>query len=144
MPSNASPRAPAIWWHAQRSPPAISATGVEAAEQALDEDAYDEESLRLVMAALAAQGRSSSALALYERMRLRLADELGTSPSELTDAAHVAVLKGLPVPGILVASPQSRSSRTFWSYRSARTRRGVARRSTARSCERRRGRRWQW
>ena len=83
------------------------ATGVEAAEQALDEDAYDEESLRLVMAALAAQGRSSSALALYERMRLRLADELGTSPSELTDAAHVAVLKGLPVPGILVGSPQS-------------------------------------
>ena len=83
------------------------ATGVEAAEQALDEDAYDEESLRLLMAALAAQGRSSSALALYERMRLRLADELGTSPSELTDSAHVAVLKGLPVPGILVASPQS-------------------------------------
>ena len=83
------------------------ATGVEAAEQALDEDAYDEESLRLVMAALAAQGRSSSALAMYERMRERLADELGTSPSELTDAAQVAVLKGLPVPGILVALPQS-------------------------------------
>jgi DNA-binding SARP family transcriptional activator len=84
------------------------ATGVEAAEQALDEDAYDEESLRLVMAALAAQGRSSSALGIYERMRLRLADELGTSPSELTDAAHVAVLKGLPVPGIAVASSRSR------------------------------------
>ena len=45
------------------------ATGVEAAEQALDVDPYDEESLRLVMAALAAQGRSSSALAVYERMR---------------------------------------------------------------------------
>jgi len=86
------------------------ATGVEAAEQALDEDPYDEESLRLVMAALAAQGRSSSALAMYERMRLRLADELGTSPSELTDAAHVAVLKGLPVPAVVVASPQSRSA----------------------------------
>jgi DNA-binding SARP family transcriptional activator len=85
------------------------ATGVEAAEQALDDDAYDEESLRLIMAALAAQGRSSSALAMYERMRLRLADELGTSPSELTDAAHVAVLKGLPVRGIAVASPQSRA-----------------------------------
>jgi DNA-binding SARP family transcriptional activator len=83
------------------------ATGVEAAEQALDEDAYDEESLRLVMAALAAQGRSSSALAMYERMRLRLADELGTSPSAQTDAAHVAVLKGFPVPGIVVASSQS-------------------------------------
>ncbi len=87
------------------------ATGVEAAEQALDEDAYDEESLRLVMAALAAQGRSSSALAMYERMRARLADELGTSPSEQTDAAHVALLKGLAVPGIVVASPQSRPHR---------------------------------
>jgi DNA-binding SARP family transcriptional activator len=83
------------------------ATGVEAAEQALDEDAYDEESLRFLMAALAAQGRSSSALAMYERMRLRLADELGTSPSEPTDAAHVAVLKGLPVPGIIVSSQRS-------------------------------------
>jgi DNA-binding SARP family transcriptional activator len=86
-------------------------TGVEAAEQALDEDPYDEESLRLVMAALAAQGRSSSALAMYEHMRARLADELGTSPSEQTDAAHVALLKGLSVPGIVVASPQSRQLR---------------------------------
>ena len=87
------------------------ATGVEAAEQALDEDPYDEESLRLVMAALAAQGRSSSALAIHERMRVRIADELGTSPSELTDAAHIAVLKGLPVPGIVVGSTQSRPQR---------------------------------
>lgn len=84
------------------------ATGVEAAEQTLDEDAYDEESLRLLMAALAAQGRSSSALAAYERLRARLDDDLGTSPSAQTDAAHVAVLKGLPVPDIAVASPQSR------------------------------------
>lgn len=82
-------------------------TGVEAAEQALDADAYDEEALRLVMAAMMAQGRSSSALALYERMRQRLADEFGTSPSAATDAAHVAVLKGLPVPGIVVAAPQA-------------------------------------
>ena len=84
-------------------------TGVEAAEQALDEDPFDEESLRLVMAALAAQGRSSSALVMYERMRARLADELGTSPSEVTDAAHIAVLKGLPVSGIVVATSPSRS-----------------------------------
>ena len=82
-------------------------TGVEAAEQALDEDPYDEESLRLVMAALAAQGRSSSALAMYERMRERLADELGTSPSELTDAAQLAILKGVPVPGIAVSAQRA-------------------------------------
>ncbi len=88
------------------------ATGVEAAEQALDEDPYDEESLRLVMAALAAQGRSSSALAMYERMRARLDDELGSSPSELTTAVHIAVLKGLRVPGIVVASSRSRPRRS--------------------------------
>ncbi|MFI5285093.1 MAG: ATP-binding protein [Candidatus Dormibacteria bacterium] len=82
-------------------------TGVEAAEQALDEDPYDEESLRLVMAALAAQGRSSSALAMYERMRERLADELGTSPSELTNAAQIAVLKGVPVPGVTVSAQRA-------------------------------------
>ncbi len=90
------------------------ATGVEAAEQALDEDAYDEESLRLVMAALAAQGRSSSALAMYERMRARLADELGTSPSEQTDAAHVALLKGLSVPGHRRRVPTVASARAGW------------------------------
>ena len=84
------------------------ASGVEAAEQALDEDAYDEELLRLLMAALAAQGRSSSALAAYERLRSRLDDDLGTSPSAPTEAAQVAVLKGLPVPDIVVASAQSR------------------------------------
>jgi DNA-binding SARP family transcriptional activator len=79
------------------------ATGVEAAEQALDADPYDEDALRLAMAGLAAQGRTSSALALHEAIRAQLAEELGTSPSDETDAAHRAVLKGLPVPGIDVA-----------------------------------------
>jgi len=79
------------------------ATGVEAAEQAIDTDPYEEEALRLAMAGLAAQGRASSALALYERVRAQLADDLGTSPSDETEAAHIAVLKGLPVPGVEVA-----------------------------------------
>jgi DNA-binding SARP family transcriptional activator len=79
------------------------ATGVEAAERAIDADPYDEEALRLAMAGLASQGRSSSALTLYERIRRRLDDELGVSPSVETDAAHRAVLKGLSVPGVDVA-----------------------------------------
>jgi AAA ATPase domain/Bacterial transcriptional activator domain len=79
------------------------ATGVEAAERSIDADPYDEEALRLAMAGLASQGQSSSALALYERLRHRLDDELGVSPSAETDAAHRAVLKGLPVPGVDVA-----------------------------------------
>jgi DNA-binding SARP family transcriptional activator/tetratricopeptide (TPR) repeat protein len=79
------------------------ATGVEVAEQAMDADPYDEEALRLAMAGLVAQGRSSSALALYERVRTRLDDDLGVSPSAETDAAHRAVLKGLAVPDVAVA-----------------------------------------
>jgi DNA-binding SARP family transcriptional activator len=84
------------------------ATGVEAAEEAVDVDPYDEEALRLAMAGLAAQGRTSSALALYERIRAQLADELGIAPSDETSAAQIAVLKGLPVPGIAVAVRRKR------------------------------------
>lgn len=80
------------------------ATGVEAAERLIDVDPYDEEALQLAMAGLSAQGRSSSALALHERIRSRLAEDLGVSPSPETDAAHRAVLKGLPIAGIEVAS----------------------------------------
>ncbi|MGA7987964.1 MAG: AAA family ATPase [Candidatus Dormiibacterota bacterium] len=85
------------------------ATGVEAAEQLIDADPYDEEALRLAMAGLSAQGRSSSALALHERIRCRLAEDLGVSPSPETDAAHRAVLKGLPIAGIEVASRVQRA-----------------------------------
>jgi DNA-binding SARP family transcriptional activator len=87
------------------------ATGVEAAEQAIDADPYDEDALRLAMAGLAAQGRASSALALYERVRAQLADELGASPSGETEAAQIAVLKGLPVPGVEVARRTGSSPR---------------------------------
>ncbi len=85
-------------------------TGVEAAEQAIDRDGYDEEALRLAMAGLAAQGRASTALALHERLRQRLSDELGVSPSADTEAAHRAVLKGLPVLGIAVAGAHARGA----------------------------------
>ncbi|HYA00292.1 MAG TPA: AAA family ATPase [Candidatus Binatia bacterium] len=78
------------------------AMGIEAAHVLLDIEPYDEEALRLAMAGLSASGRASSALALHERVRLRLAEDLGASPSPETDAAHRAVLKGLPVPGIAV------------------------------------------
>jgi len=81
------------------------ATGVEAAHALLGIEPYDEEALRLAMAGLSASGRASSALALHERVRLRLAEELGASPSPETDAAHRAVLKGLPVPGIAIGRP---------------------------------------
>jgi DNA-binding SARP family transcriptional activator/tetratricopeptide (TPR) repeat protein len=84
------------------------ATGIEAAHALLDIEPYDEEALRLAMAGLSASGRTSSALALHERVRLRLAEELGASPSSETDAAHRAVLKGLPVPGIAIGRPSEK------------------------------------
>jgi len=77
---------------------------VEIAQQALDADPLDEEALRLAMAGMAAASRSSSALALHESFRERLLDELGVSPSPETDLVHRAVLKGSPVPGIVVGS----------------------------------------
>ena len=77
---------------------------VEVAQQALDADPLDEEALRLAMAGMAAGSRTSSALALHEAFRERLLDELGVSPSWETDIVHRAILKGEPVPGIVVGS----------------------------------------
>ncbi|MFC0111272.1 BTAD domain-containing putative transcriptional regulator [Kibdelosporangium aridum] len=62
----------------------------------------------LRMRALAAAGRQSDALAVYEELRGRLADELGVDPSADVREAHLAVLRGSsderePVPGRLPA-----------------------------------------
>jgi DNA-binding SARP family transcriptional activator len=49
-----------------------------------------------LIAALYAAGRQADALAAYERIRRRLADELGVPPSPELQQAHLAVLQGEP------------------------------------------------
>jgi DNA-binding SARP family transcriptional activator len=56
-----------------------------------------------LVTALAATGRQAEALAGYERLRTRLADELGVDPCPALQAIHLAVLRGeagaaLPAP----------------------------------------------
>jgi len=65
---------------------------VAAAEVALAHDAYDEATLRILMRAHVAAGRPASALAAYVRVRERLAEDLGVSPTAETEALHDAVV----------------------------------------------------
>lgn len=69
----------------------------DAAEATLRDDPFDEEAVRAVMWACQASGAQAAALAAYERLRARLADELGADPSPETQRTHVAVLRGEPV-----------------------------------------------
>lgn len=62
------------------------------AEAALAHDPYDEVALRALMQAHLSMGRPASALAAYARVRERLAEDLGVSPTAATEALHAAAL----------------------------------------------------
>lgn len=60
---------------------------------------------RLLMAALHAAGRRPEALAVYNRLRLSLAGEYGTSPAGATEAVYLAIMRDTsPAPLLLAAA----------------------------------------
>ncbi|MEU8355611.1 BTAD domain-containing putative transcriptional regulator [Nonomuraea sp. NPDC048882] len=68
-------------------------------------DPYDEEAYRVLMASLAGTGNRAAALACYDELRRRLADELGVAPAPPTQALRwelaprAAARPGPPLPG---------------------------------------------
>ena len=66
-------------------------------------DRLDEPAHRLLMAAHQAGGEPARALAVFERLRSALAEELGVDPAPETRAVHRALLTETPVPGTLAA-----------------------------------------
>jgi len=62
------------------------------------DDPLDEEMARRLMAAYRDAGEPARALEAYAGLRAALARELGTDPSPDTEALHVALLRGEPLP----------------------------------------------
>jgi predicted ATPase/DNA-binding SARP family transcriptional activator len=63
-------------------------------EALVAEHPLDEKLAGLLVRALAAAGRQADALAAYEALRTRLADELGLDPGPQLQAVHLEVLRG--------------------------------------------------
>jgi DNA-binding SARP family transcriptional activator len=63
------------------------------AEEAMADDPLDEEAYRASMLALQRSGQGARALAVYERLRSILADQLGTDPDPRTKVLHTAILR---------------------------------------------------
>lgn len=82
----------------------------ELARLAIGSDPYDEEGHRLLIQAHAASGEPATALAVYESLRDRLADELGVDPSPQTRDLHVAVLREQQPPRDLSGRPPGPTS----------------------------------
>jgi DNA-binding SARP family transcriptional activator len=64
------------------------------AELVVELEPYRETGHVLLMEAHAAAGSTAQALAAYERLRTRLAEELGASPSPETESAFLGILRG--------------------------------------------------
>ena len=72
-------------------------------EALVAEHSLHEKLTGLLMGALAATGRQADALAAYEALRTRLADELGIDPGPEVRAVHLEVLRGEIAPAAVPA-----------------------------------------
>ena len=76
-------------------------------------DSLAERPAALLMRALAATGRQSEALSVYQRTRQHLADHLGVDPSRQLEQVHLAILRqeipqaATPVPAARQVAPES-------------------------------------
>jgi DNA-binding SARP family transcriptional activator len=68
------------------------ATAERAARSATAHSPYGESAHRLLMEVLAARGNPAEALLVYDGLRVRLREELGTAPSEATQGLHRQLL----------------------------------------------------
>jgi DNA-binding SARP family transcriptional activator len=73
-----------------------TAGAIRDAEIVVELEPYRETGHVLLMRALAAGGNAAQALEAYERLRVRLADELGASPSPGTESAFLEILASGP------------------------------------------------
>ena len=82
---------------------------VTLAQELVAEDPLDEPSVEVLLLALDAAGRATSALEAYASYRERLADELGTDPGPRLQELHLRLLRAEPLvasaPAPPVASP---------------------------------------
>jgi DNA-binding SARP family transcriptional activator/energy-coupling factor transporter ATP-binding protein EcfA2 len=82
---------------------------VELALAAVADDPLDEAAHRALMLAQHQAGAPGAALAAYERLRERLAEELGADPASETAELHLAILRGAPL-----AAPAERLAGPRW------------------------------
>ncbi|MET7550868.1 BTAD domain-containing putative transcriptional regulator [Streptomyces sp. NPDC005500] len=71
-------------------------TAIADAESLISSQPLRERPYGLLMRALALSGREGEALAVYQRLRERLVDELGTEPSGSAQAVHLQILRHEP------------------------------------------------
>jgi DNA-binding SARP family transcriptional activator len=82
---------------------------MELALAAVTDDPLDEDAYRALMMGQQLAGAPGAALATYERLRERLAEELGADPAPETARLHLAILRGEPL-----AAPAERPAGPRW------------------------------